>query len=261
MFNKARDIVRAQGILGLVRRSMAYAYRRGVRPCIPGKPVYYDGIPICHDRNWVDELIPRAWVPHGCADEPAYEPTLVAAMRDIVRSGDTVVIVGAGLGVTAVVSALCAGPSGIVQCFEASKQYVAFAQKTAARNKLSNISVHHAVVAKPIYVYGGGRDLGPIRSPSQLPSCDVLELDCEGAEVDILRQLTIQPRAIVIETHGLFGAPTELVRRLLEERGFVVSDRGWAEPDWGDYCSKNDMRVVVGTKQLHHHAIAKAEEK
>jgi hypothetical protein len=163
--------------------------------------------------------------------------------------------------VTAVVSALCAGPSGVVQCFEASKQLVAFAQKTAARNKLSNISVHHAVIAKSIFVYGGRSDLGAIRSPSQLPSCDVLELDCEGAEVDILRQLTIQPRAVVIETHGLFGAPTEVVRRLLEERGFVVSDRGLAEPHWGDFCSKNDMRVLVGTKQLHQHAMAKAEGK
>ena len=55
-------------------------------------------------------------------------------------------------------------------------------------------------------------------------------MDCEGAEVEILREMTIQPRVILVETHGLFGAPTDLVASLLEKRGYVVSDRGLAEP-------------------------------
>jgi hypothetical protein len=76
----------------------------------------------------------------------------------------------------------------------------------------------------------------------------VLQLDCEGAEAEILRGLTTQPSIILVETHGLFGAPTESVASLLEERGYVVSDRGLAEPRLGDYCTSNDIRVLLGIK-------------
>jgi Methyltransferase small domain len=244
MFHKLRDIVRAQGVSGLV----AYTYRQGVRPFIPSEPVHYASIPICHDRKWGDLLVPISWVPadEPPTDEPGYEATLVAGLNETVRPGDSVVIVGAGLGVTAVVAALRAGPSGTIQCFEASKQYVRFAQQTAERNNITNISVHHAVVAKSIFVYGNGSDLGAVMPPSQLPRCNVLQLDCEGAEVDILRELTIQPRVILVETHGVFGAPTELVASLLEKRGYVVSDRGVAEPSLAELHTKQDVRVLLG---------------
>jgi hypothetical protein len=36
--------------------------------------------------------------------------------------------------------------------------------------------------------------------------------------VDILRELTIQPRVILVETHGVYGAPTDLVASLLWKR-------------------------------------------
>jgi hypothetical protein len=90
-------------------------------------------------------------------------------------------------------------------------------------------------------------DLGPVLPPSQLPSCDVLQLDCEGAEVEILRETMIQPRVILVETHGIFGAPTNLVASLLEKRGYVVTDRGLAEPRLAELCTKNDVRVLLGT--------------
>jgi len=242
---EARDIVRAQGVSGLGGRGVAYAYRRGVRPWMPGKPVRYAGIPICLDRKWGDALVPKRWLSFDAKDKPGYEAALVAGLRETVRNGDSIVIVGSGFGVTAVVAALSTGPSGRIQCFEGSKHYVSVARQTAARNKITNISIHHAVVGKSIAVWGD--DVGAaIKPPSELPACDVLELDCEGAEVDILRDFVIQPRVILVETHGLFGAPTELVASLMEKRGYVVSDRGVAEPRVGDYCMKNDIRVLLG---------------
>jgi protein-L-isoaspartate O-methyltransferase len=248
MFYKVRDIVRVEGVSGLAGRGIAYAYRRGVRPWLPGKPVHYAGIPICHDRKWGDRLVPITWAPVPRGDEPDFEATLVAGLNETVGSGDSVVIVGAGLGVTAVVAALRAGPLGKVECFEGSKQYVNYARQTAARNKVTNVSVHHAVVAKSIFVYGDGSDVGAAMSPSKLPSCNVLQLDCEGAEVEILRELTSQPRILLVETHGLLGAPTDLVASLLVKRGYVVSDRGLAEARLGDYCAKSDNRVLLGTR-------------
>jgi hypothetical protein len=83
--------------------------------------------------------------------------------------------------------------------------------------------------------------------PSELPSCDILELDCEGAEIGILRDMTIQPRVIAVETHGFLGAPTSAARELLEARGYHVQDLGWAEPRVLNACVENDIRVLVGT--------------
>jgi hypothetical protein len=216
--------------------------------------VRYAGIPICYDRKWGDRLVPITWQPadpnQRTADQPGYEAALVAGLKETVRLGDGVVIVGAGLGVTAVVAALRAGLSGNVQCFEASKQYVKLAQKTAARNRITNINIHHTVVAKLIATFDGGSasDLGIVLPPSQLPPCDVLQIDCEGAEVEILREIIIQPRVILVETHGLFGAPTNLVTSLLEKCGYVVSDRGVAEARFANYCIKNDIRVLLGMR-------------
>lgn len=90
-------------------------------------------------------------------------------------------------------------------------------------------------------------DLGPQLSASQLPPCDVLQMDCEGAEVGLLREMIIQPRVILVETHGVFGAPTKLVASLLEQRGYAVADRRVAEPRIAEHCTKHNVGVLLGT--------------
>jgi hypothetical protein len=95
MFHKVRDIVRSQGVSGLARRGIKYAYRRGVRPCMPSEPVRYAGIPICYERKWGDRLVPTSWIPSDDAivpDEPDYETALVAGLHDTIRPGDSVVL-------------------------------------------------------------------------------------------------------------------------------------------------------------------------
>jgi hypothetical protein len=266
MFHKMRDIVKAQGVLGLAGRSVAYTYRRVVRPFIPSKPICYAGVPTCYDRKWSDRFVPAAWVlgtgdpgeqpsyretelsfEGTFGDQPDYEAALVAGLNEIIKPGDSIVIVGGGIGVTAVIAGLRTGASGSVQVFEGSRQYVRLIQRTAARNRVRNISVRHAVVAKAIDVYGSESDVGTVMPPSQLPPCNVLQMDCEGAEVQILREMIIQPSAILVETHGPFGAPTDLVASLLENRGYVVSDRGVADPRAPERCTKQDIRVLLGT--------------
>jgi hypothetical protein len=62
--------------------------------------------------------------------------------------------------------------------------------------------------------------------PSTVPECDVLDLDCEGAEVEILRELDFAPRVIVVEVHPHLGSPVEAVEAELAERGYDVVERG-----------------------------------
>src|SRR6266404_6133192 len=97
-------------------------YQENIRPHIPARePVRLAGIAICHDIKWGDSFVPRSWIPSFESHSPGYEFTLVQGLREIIKTGDRIVIVGGGLGVTATVAALCVGPSGSVECFEASE--------------------------------------------------------------------------------------------------------------------------------------------
>jgi hypothetical protein len=212
-------------------------------------PVHFAGIPTCHDRKWFDRAVPESWREGFIADLPEYESGLVGALREHVRPGDRVVVVGGGAGVTAAVAALQAGDAGRVICFEGAREEVEQVRRTAERNRLDGrLTVHHAVVARSIAVYGTEPDR-PALPPTDLPDCDLLELDCEGAEIDILQELIITPHTILVETHGDYGAPTSLVSSLLESRGYRVSERGVAESRFREYCERHDIRVLVGTRE------------
>jgi hypothetical protein len=100
------------------------------------------------------------------------------------------------------------------------------------------------VVGKAISVYGVG--LGSIVPANKLPECDVLELDCEGAELDILRSMTISPRVILVETHGLYGSSSQEVDRQLTSLGYKTSNLGVAEPRVSKFCEDNDIYVLSG---------------
>ena len=107
----------------------------------------------------------------------------------------------------------------------------------------------HAVVGEAIAVYGVPDQLSTlVVSPAELPECDILELDCEGAESLILRNMAIRPRVIAVETHGVYGAPTRVVKELLEKLDYAVEEWGIAEPRVSEECEANDIRILVGKR-------------
>ena len=73
----------------------------------------------------------------------------------------------------------------------------------------------------------------------------MLELDCEGAEISIIANMTIRPRVILVEAHGVLGAPTADVRDLLVAKNYEVTDLGWAEPSRMEECVNGDIRVLA----------------
>jgi hypothetical protein len=95
--------------------------------------------------------------------------------------------------------------------------------------------VQHAVVGEAISVYGERDGHSPrILPPGELPKTDVLEVDCEGAEIGILRNMTIRPPPIAGETPwrlrlrgGLCAGDCLLpdLLSLLDRSGFRASRR------------------------------------
>lgn len=155
---------------------------------------------------------------------PNYESTLVAATVWAVEAGDDVVVIGGGYGVTAV-RAAWAARNVDVRCYEPSDEHAAIIAETAALNGVgSAVTVEHAAVGPVVQAYGptdGADRVGP----ADLPECDVLVMDCEGAERAILDELAVRPRALVVESHGAVGSPPPVVAGLLDAAGYAIDSR------------------------------------
>jgi hypothetical protein len=248
MIAKLLGVYREAGISGCAWRLFSYLYKNFVRPVLPnGEQILYSGIPVGHRRKVGDRLLSKLYNPPDVSNKPDYEQALVAALRANVKVGDRIVVVGVGLGVTCVVAALAAAKAGHVNCFEGDLQSAEAVRSVALLNGVSErITARHAVVGEAIGVYGDTVATMTVH-PTELPPCDFLELDCEGSEIGILREMIIQPRVVTVETHGFLGAPTAVVRELLESRGYSVQDLGWAEPRFLSTCVNKDIRVLVGT--------------
>jgi len=212
------------------------------------EPVHYAGMPVGLDRKWWHRLLPLKWPQYR--DHPTYEAALIGGLRETVVPGAQIVVVGAGIGVTVVSAARLAGPNGQVTCYEGSSDCLQKTQETLDRNSISGgVSLVQAIVAEDISVYSSATKSDVVPA-SDLPACDVLQLDCEGAEVKILSELQIRPDVILVETHGIHGAPTAKVLMILENLGYQVEDCGVAEPYLEEYCKENDIRVLLGRKIL-----------
>lgn len=181
-------------------------------------------------NNFVRERLPRKRkVLNGVVTKKArlldlttinntYEDPLIRSIREFVQPTDTCLIIGGGWGASTVVAARITDD---VIVYEGSLDQVSHVKKTLKLN-----DVHEKVDIRRGLVTGEGKFYGnkaadPV-DPENLPSSNVLVMDCEGAELDILQQMTIEPRTLVVESHGHFGAPTDEVTDILQERGYEI---------------------------------------
>jgi len=195
-----------------------------------------------------DDIVPWTTPSH----RPNYEYALVTGLRRVVEEEDHVVIIGGGYGITAVAAANQVGPNGVVTIYEASEETIKILHETLRLNSVSDrCNIHHAIVGEEIDVFGSAGDASTVL-PSDLPDCDVLEMDCEGAELGILEGLDVRPTTMLVETHGMLSAPTEEVTNLLLNLGYdtdiIGADR-----------STNDVMVVEAA--LKGHCLAREFEK
>jgi len=89
------------------------------------------------------------------------------------------------------------------------------------------VDVHHAIVGEALSINGqaGAAQTVP---PDELPSCDVMQLDCEGAERSILSSLHEYPETVIVETHPRYGASTHDIQKILSEQEYTLEQ---SEPD------------------------------
>lgn len=124
------------------------------------------------------------------------------------------------MGTTQIVNSV--GSEGYVTVYEPSEELSTILEETLRLNEVDQqrVQIRRKVIGKPVDVWGEFKD-DDIVPPSELSECDVLVMDCEGAEQSILEQMSIKPRSIVVETHPP-DAPTQATISLLEEQGYHI---------------------------------------
>jgi FkbM family methyltransferase len=186
------------------------------------------------------------------------------------RPGQSIIDIGANIGVFAVWAATL-NPEGRVISVEPSPRMCRFLHANALRNKLNNLTILQAACAGKrgqIGMYSRGSEVmntlytrdnyGSTFSPPisvealtladiferfEIDTCDLLKLDCEGAEYEILFQSekeTLRRIAnITMEYHlGLNDHTPGKLAAFLESHGFSVQ---WSPPldvESGYLCAK-----------------------
>lgn len=230
---------------GLIRRI------RSILPNAAPDIRLYANIPTPIQRKVGDRLLAKLFKSHFPlpTNKPNYESALIDGLRQSVCPGNKVTVIGGGAGVTTVIAAQLAGPNGHVTCFEGGVAQFDMVKKAVLLNGVNDlVSVHHAFVGNAEHVYSSKATATEVLV-KDLPDCDVLEMDCEGSELEILRNIKIRPRVILVESHGMFGSPSRTLHALLEEHGYLVKDLGAPSADLSEYYQQNDLRILMGTRQ------------
>lgn len=219
----------------------------GIRGRLPVKRrLRFGGVLVDIEVKALDFLFPRF---RNKRDIEGYEEVLATMLRRTVRPGDTVVVVGGGWGVTACVAAKAVGASGKVICYEGNLRNAERTRRAAELNEVGDrLEVVQAIVARDVGIYEGQKAVRVV-DPEALPSCRVLQLDCEGAEIEIFDRMQIQPEIVLVETHGFLGTPSDKVTASLEQKGYEVRNMGVAEPRVADFCIENDIFCLLGLRK------------
>ncbi|MGQ0384086.1 MAG: FkbM family methyltransferase [Gammaproteobacteria bacterium] len=164
----------------------------------------------------------RLAVPWGheiCAElltTGTYEPQSQRVLKSLLRPGQTMVDIGAHVGVFTLLAARAVGPGGQVHSFEPDPRTIAWLRSNVRRNGLRNVSITAAAVSDHIgretFYVGSDAAVSSLRAPRAdlyrsreisvpvidlssylkshaVPRVDLVKIDAEGGELPALRMI------------------------------------------------------------------------
>lgn len=205
LVTRGSQVLKEEGVLAFIKKSARFSHRSvtqkwgnsQLRNHLPKSGAYQtcNGV-IVEEKRIGDDLL------NAFPDRPSYEGQFVEYIREYVEESDSIVVIGGYYGASTVAAATQAGDSGGATTFEATPEGADRVRKTARLNGIQQSVTVKAASVGPIY-NPKGRDPGDNKiPPSELPDCDVLAIDCDGCELDVLDNIEIRPRTIIVEHHG-----------------------------------------------------------
>jgi hypothetical protein len=82
---------------------------------------------------------------------------------------------------------------------------------------------------------GGDKGDAEQGSPETLPTCDVLQLDCDGAELEILKTLAIEPLVVIVEIYGMYGISEADIDHIMDKKGYAIAGKRTYDDRNGGY--------------------------
>lgn len=142
----------------------------------------------------------------------------------LLREGDQIIDVGAGIGDFAVKASRIVGKNGRVLAIEPSPSDFAFLRDNVLRNKCKNVLLaNEGVAERPRTISStykgrglvfGAKTLESIAAEFDMTRPDVLKMDIEGLEAVVLEaspSLVSAARLIVVEFHGEAAVPPNVL--------------------------------------------------
>lgn len=235
---RVREIVRSDGLLQLARKSIAFAYA-SVWPWLPEseKHCLMNGVRVDRKRRVTDSLFPEWVISLTPAVVPGHETGYITALESALSAGDSVVLIGGGTGVSTVRTAEVVGSNGDVTVYEAGQKQVEQTRRAAYLNGVSDrVTVLHALVGDG-YAVRSDSSSAAVVPVEELPRCDVVGIDADGAELQICGQLSPERAGdVVVEHHRVTDENgTEIVpfdpsglKTRLTQRGYTIVEE-WRE--------------------------------
>lgn len=211
-------------VTDFVKGKVGSFYKRYVREFIARRPARIQGVILgAEDQKTtvIDEFVPGV-KPSEFTHPPEHKRENTIAINKYVRTEDDVVVVGGGYGITSVTAAREVGPDGSITIYEGAQKYCKSLKQTVKLNDVSDrTTVEHAIIGEAIILKDDPGEATQVH-PGDLPACDVLEMDCEGAELGIVKNIEQSPRTLIVETHPREGAPTNMVVDAMKEQEYEI---------------------------------------
>lgn len=219
-------------------------------------------------RGFAKEPAPQTMYGDSCWWEAPnlWEPSVLMAVKDLVKPGDTVFDVGANFGGITSAMARLVGPRGTVCAFEASPRIVGYLQRNIIHNGHRNVTVYNRAVYSSsnhmlnlfagdhlndsLYVESGSSQ--QVKSLALDDFCDATQLvpklikaDVEGAEYD-----TLLGAARLIKNHR----PYLLLEQDTEDRKCLdfLEQQDYAALDLGSYNSVSSTSYYTSGHRLRN---------
>jgi cellulose biosynthesis protein BcsQ len=126
-------------------------------------------------------------------------------LDNVYKEDDIILAVGVGSGISLIHNCLKNRIHNSFIGIDGSKEQIEIAKSNAKLNGI-NFSMFELIegyTGNPIHVYGEHGQHSKKMIDINNKDFDVLELDCEGSEIEILRDLLVRPRHIIVEMHPM----------------------------------------------------------
>jgi hypothetical protein len=146
---------------------------------------------------------------------------------DIYKEEDIILAVGVGSGISLIHNCKKDRGPGSFIGIDGSKDQIEIAKDNARLNEadFSKFILIEGFVGKPTNVYGSENQKSTNTVDINKLDFDVLELDCEGSEIEILEELTARPRHIIVEMHPVYrGIDIVDFLEMMKSKGYILAD-------------------------------------